>query len=487
MPDLIGKQKIQLAAERVGKYKAHLITLRGKLFTEFGEIEVPEKLADAIDGASALHEHLLKAGGHVVLDDASTVVYIAALRWQILQLDSQISEKRNRGASEEMVRPLADKKKELEAVLGQSAYAKYKDVTPLLEDSYLKPRPDLKAAVGVRAPESGNCFVVIASDKEEGQTVHETRYRSAIEPGIKAAGFNPIRNVDGNHPNWFMEMIHHLRTCELAVVDLTDLRPNCIWELGILNAWDVPVVLIQPKNLHLPSDIFSQRVSVFYRTQEDSELATLENILTEKIRSVMDHPERGRFLPGLARSAAASKSHPADASVLFTDFEERLLNELNATGRMRLDNANRLHTKRLIDLGLIQEVPFSSDFLGFPKEQFGVELTSRGKDLFSGRTSAGPTLSTEARELLLEAVKDKNGTIMRLGSLGGIRVITNRREFGTQGDARTEAKWISIVDELHNAGLIEDRAGKGELFFLTNAGYEVADSLSTSAATGIKR
>jgi hypothetical protein len=31
------------------------------------------------------------------------------------------------------------------------------------------------------------------------------------------------------------------------------------------------------------------------------------------------------------------------------------------------------------------------------------------------------------------------------------------------------------VDELHRAGLLEDRAGTGEVFFVTAAGYEAAD------------
>jgi len=32
------------------------------------------------------------------------------------------------------------------------------------------------------------------------------------------------------------------------------------------------------------------------------------------------------------------------------------------------------------------------------------------------------------------------------------------------------------VDELQRVGLLEDRAGKGEVFFVTAEGYAVADS-----------
>jgi hypothetical protein len=86
-------------------------------------------------------------------------------------------------------------------------------------------------------------------------------------------------------------------------------------------------------------------------------------------------------------------------------------------------------------------------------------------------------LSAEGQELLLEAVKDEGGVIMKLGTFDGMHVQTNNREFSTLGDARSEAKWRAAVDELHSEGLIEDRAGKDEVFFVTNEGYRAAESI----------
>lgn len=87
------------------------------------------------------------------------------------------------------------------------------------------------------------------------------------------------------------------------------------------------------------------------------------------------------------------------------------------------------------------------------------------------------TLSDAAKELLREAEQDDSGVIMRLGTMGGTHVQTNNREFSELGNPRSEAKWRSAVDELHRADLIEDRAGKGEVFFMTDKGYEVAERL----------
>lgn len=92
----------------------------------------------------------------------------------------------------------------------------------------------------------------------------------------------------------------------------------------------------------------------------------------------------------------------------------------------------------------------------------------------------GTQLSAEAQELLLEAVQDEGGVIMKLGTFDGVHVQTNKREFSTLGDARSEAKWRAAVDELHSERLIEDRSGKDEVFFVTNEGYRAADLIGQS-------
>lgn len=91
-----------------------------------------------------------------------------------------------------------------------------------------------------------------------------------------------------------------------------------------------------------------------------------------------------------------------------------------------------------------------------------------------------PILSESSRDLLLTAVKDPGGAIMRLGTMGGTHVQTNGRDFVERGNVRSAAQWRGAVDELHDLGLIEDRAGKGEVFFVANLGYGVADLLKAA-------
>jgi hypothetical protein len=99
-------------------------------------------------------------------------------------------------------------------------------------------------------------------------------------------------------------------------------------------------------------------------------------------------------------------------------------------------------------------------------------------DTVDAPRQVAPALSDAAQELLSEAAKDPNGVIMRLGTLGGTIVQANGRQFVEGGDARSDAKWRGVVDELYLEGLAEDRAGKGEVFFVTDKGYSVADTLA---------
>jgi hypothetical protein len=86
-----------------------------------------------------------------------------------------------------------------------------------------------------------------------------------------------------------------------------------------------------------------------------------------------------------------------------------------------------------------------------------------------------PMLSDPAWALLREAAKDKNGTILRLRTMGGLSVQTNGRNFVEDREPRTEARWESVVRELSENGLIQDRGYKNEVFAVTDKGYAAAE------------
>lgn len=88
-----------------------------------------------------------------------------------------------------------------------------------------------------------------------------------------------------------------------------------------------------------------------------------------------------------------------------------------------------------------------------------------------------PGLSNEGRVLLKEASLDSSGTIVSLSYIGGDDVQTNGKNLVASQDPREVARWKSAVQELEDENLIEDRGHKGEVFRITNLGYQVADMI----------
>jgi hypothetical protein len=88
-----------------------------------------------------------------------------------------------------------------------------------------------------------------------------------------------------------------------------------------------------------------------------------------------------------------------------------------------------------------------------------------------------PVLSDDAWALLREAAKDTHGTIVRTRTMSGLSLSTNGREFvEDRQNPRAEARWESVVRELAEEGLIQDRGYKNEVFAVTQKGYDAVDA-----------
>src|SRR3954454_8688962 len=108
------------------------------------------------------------------------------------------------------------------------------------------------------------------------------------------------------------------------------------------------------------------------------------------------------------------------------------------------------------------------------------ELTSTPVD-GSARQILHLRLSNAAKELLLAVARDEKGVVMRFRTASGLHIKTNDLDFVAGRDPRTETRWYGALSELIESGFVEDRAGKGEVFWLTNRGYDEVDSITSEA------
>ncbi len=152
--------------------------------------------------------------------------------------------------------------------------------------------------------------------------------------------------------------------------------------------------------------------------------------------------------------------------------------------------------KECEQLGLVESFETMAEF----REKFARQLASMIRDHFADlgadeehatrdlllqaiqgggvhEASLEEGLPDAAKELLVAAAADSDGTILRTESGMGIQIGTNSREFVEQGSARSEARWDAALRTLIEADLERDRGYRGEVFMVTDKGYAVADRL----------
>ena len=88
-----------------------------------------------------------------------------------------------------------------------------------------------------------------------------------------------------------------------------------------------------------------------------------------------------------------------------------------------------------------------------------------------------PELSPEARVLLKEASLDPHGHILHVRYIGGTDIQTNGKNLIPSNERREVAKWEAALEELTYKDLLVERGHKGEVFEVSNLGYQIADMI----------
>lgn len=84
-------------------------------------------------------------------------------------------------------------------------------------------------------------------------------------------------------------------------------------------------------------------------------------------------------------------------------------------------------------------------------------------------------LSDEAIHILQLASSTGDDSVILVNTLSGTTLQVGDRDVLDGLDPRKAAKYRSAINELVRERLLEDRAGKGEVFFLTGPGYDMAE------------
>jgi hypothetical protein len=99
------------------------------------------------------------------------------------------------------------------------------------------------------------------------------------------------------------------------------------------------------------------------------------------------------------------------------------------------------------------------------------------QNIVASRTQL-PSLSHEARVLLKEASLDPRGNILNMKRMGVTYLQTNSKPLIPSFERREVAKWEDALNNLSAEELITSKGGKGEIFQITNLGYQIADMIA---------
>lgn len=95
-----------------------------------------------------------------------------------------------------------------------------------------------------------DCFIIMPISEVDGYpSGHFSNvYDNIIKPSCELAGYNPVRADEVKETNLIhLDILKKLIEAPMAICDLSNRNPNVLFELGIRQAFDKPVVLIQEK------------------------------------------------------------------------------------------------------------------------------------------------------------------------------------------------------------------------------------------------
>ena len=104
----------------------------------------------------------------------------------------------------------------------------------------------------------GKCFVIMPISDPDGYEKGHFKmiYEDVFSPAIKQAGYTPFRADDSNASNLIQEkIVREIIESPMALCDLSTRNPNVLFELGIRQAFDLPVVLVQEEGTKRIFDI----------------------------------------------------------------------------------------------------------------------------------------------------------------------------------------------------------------------------------------
>ena len=208
------------------------------------------------------------------------------------------------------------------------------------------------------------CFVMMPiSEQGDYPEEHFTKiYEQIFKPAIEDAGYQPYR-VDENaiSDHIINKIFSAIQECPMALCDLSNRNTNVLYELGLRQAYDKPVVLVQDEKTDKIFDI-SGISTVFYKSDR-----VFENVIDarEKIKKAIIDTKNGKKISMVKVVNAQIAKIPAE-NITIEDKMEIILSGISDS----LKEIKDMNTRWLVENYKIRAADFSRSLQNNKKNFF---------------------------------------------------------------------------------------------------------------------
>ena len=168
-----------------------------------------------------------------------------------------------------------------------------------------------------------DCFIIMPiSDVDGYDKGHFSRvYEDIIKPAVENTEFTVTRADEVKETNFIhLDILKKLIDAPIAICDLSSRNPNVLFELGIRQAFDKPVVLIQEQGTPKIFDIGPLRYLEYSKNMKYHEVLKTQTDLTEAINATKEAEGKQGNINSIVRLMALS--NPATIPTLEGDNKE---------------------------------------------------------------------------------------------------------------------------------------------------------------------
>lgn len=175
------------------------------------------------------------------------------------------------------------------------------------------------------------CFVIMPIADPDGYTTgHFGRvYSDIFVPACEKAGYLPVRADDIKQTNLIhLDVLQKLLDSPMAICDLSSRNPNVLFELGLRQAFDKPVVLVQEIGTPSIFDIAPLRYTEYRQERVYHEVLEDQKNIFNAIRATAEASTTGKGINSIVK--ILSLTHPAKLETPNEDGQNNVLQLVRA-------------------------------------------------------------------------------------------------------------------------------------------------------------